>query len=317
MPESSLVDLRPGEVAGLTIDWDNWCDPLIKGKPRTPPTAVRVTLPHGAGSMDADYNGVPGCIEPDKPSSIGVSSFEPGKVPKTKPWTGATLRASIPNQPVRGKRGGVLRYTVVLKNVSDKTASFDRCPAYAQQLVPDGHVEVYRLNCARARPIAPGESEAFEMHIKVPQANLVGAKRPVLGARPVQQQGAAAPRAGHRRLLRPGPRGAGVEEPPRPVTGPRPSRRDARRTASRQVPWSADPRTLRAMRLGVCALACFVLLATAGGASGAQQAPSWRRRILEPPARPDRDRGGALPRRVRDAAPCSSRPTAARRGSPC
>lgn len=173
MPKSSLLDLRPGEVAGLTITWDNWCDPLIKGKPRTPPTAVRVTLPRRAGSLEADYNAVTGCIDPSKPSTIGVSTFVPGKVPKTAPWNDV-LMASVPNQPVHGRRGGVLRYTVVLKNVSESTARFDRCPAYAQQLVPSGRVEVYRLNCARARPIAPGKSEAFEIRVKVPKTAPLG-----------------------------------------------------------------------------------------------------------------------------------------------
>src|SRR4051794_30280314 len=33
-PLSTLLAIRPGEYAGLTITWDNWCDPQIPGKKR-------------------------------------------------------------------------------------------------------------------------------------------------------------------------------------------------------------------------------------------------------------------------------------------
>src|SRR5690349_4391045 len=44
-PLSSLLAIHPGEYAGLTVTWFNWCDPQIPGKQRTPPRAVRITLP--------------------------------------------------------------------------------------------------------------------------------------------------------------------------------------------------------------------------------------------------------------------------------
>ena len=46
-PLSSLLAVKPGEVAGLTVMWTNWCDPQIAGKKRVPRpatgnTAVRI-----------------------------------------------------------------------------------------------------------------------------------------------------------------------------------------------------------------------------------------------------------------------------------
>jgi hypothetical protein len=194
-PLSTLLAIRPGEYAGLTVTWDNWCDPQIPGKKRVPPSAVRITLPKGTGHVDADYNAVPPCSDPKRPSTIGVSPFETAKVKAVPPWTTAPVTASVPNQPVHGKRGELLRFVVVIKNTSRETVSFDRCPAYVQQLVPAGQVEVHALNCARAKPIAPGKSEGFAMAIRVPKnaplggnglfwaLDPFGAKQPQLNAR--------------------------------------------------------------------------------------------------------------------------------------
>ena len=73
------------------------------------------------------------------------------------------------------RRGGTLRFRVVLDNGSQTTVRFDRCPAYAQQLVPRGSVEAYTLNCRAAHPIAPGKSLAFAMRVRVPQNAPLGA----------------------------------------------------------------------------------------------------------------------------------------------
>src|SRR5689334_21781042 len=88
-PLSSLLALRPGEVAGLTVTWTNWCAPQIPGKKRVPPSAVRITLANGTGHVDADYNAVPACLDPKSPSTIEVSPFETAKVKPTPPWTDA------------------------------------------------------------------------------------------------------------------------------------------------------------------------------------------------------------------------------------
>jgi hypothetical protein len=196
-PLSSLLAVKPGEYAGLTLTWFNWCDPQIPGKKRVPPSSVRITLPKGLGHVDADYNAVPPCQDPKRPSEIGVSPFETAKVKPMPPWTNAVVKASVPNQPVRAKRGAMLHFVVELKNTSRTTVTFDRCPAYVQQLVPQGQVEVHMLNCAAAKPIAPGASEAFAMNIRVPKdaplggnglfwaLDPFGAKTPQLNARAV------------------------------------------------------------------------------------------------------------------------------------
>src|ERR1700742_2536252 len=128
-PLSSLLDIRPGEYAGVTITWENWCDPEIPGKQREPPSAVRITLPDGAGHLDANYNAVPPCRDPSQPSTIGVSPFETAKVKATPPWTAASGKASVPNQPLQAKRGAMLHFMVVIKNASRDTIRFDRCPS--------------------------------------------------------------------------------------------------------------------------------------------------------------------------------------------
>lgn len=173
-PASSLLALRPGDLGALTISWDNWCDPLVKGKPHVPPSAVRITLPGDRGSLSADYNAVVPCVDPNAPSTIGVSVFQPSLIPAGRPWTSAFLRASVPGQPVHARRGGILHYRVVLKNDSKTTARFDNCPAYIQQLAPRGKVEAYDLNCSAARPIAHGQSLAFAMRVRVPRDAPIG-----------------------------------------------------------------------------------------------------------------------------------------------
>src|SRR5206468_7749361 len=100
-------------------------------KPHLPPSALRITLPGGRGSLDMDYNAVPPCIDTRSPTTIGVSVFQPNLIPTGRRWTDAFLNASVPRQPVHGRRGGILRFRVVLTNGSHTTVRFDRCPAYA------------------------------------------------------------------------------------------------------------------------------------------------------------------------------------------
>jgi hypothetical protein len=121
--------------------------------------------------VDADYNAVPPCLDASRPSTIGVSPFETAKVKAVQPWTtaAAAITASVPSQPVHARRGAMLHFVVVLRNTSRETVRFDRCPSYVQQLVPAGQVEVHNLNCAAAKPIAPGGREAFAMEIRVPK----------------------------------------------------------------------------------------------------------------------------------------------------
>jgi hypothetical protein len=197
---SSLLALRPGEDAALTITWDNWCDLKVPGKPHVPPSALRIRLPGGRGHLDADYNAVPPCLDPKAPSTVGVSAFQPGLLPSRQPWSRAVLRASIPGQPLHARRGGTLDFRVVLHNASGSTVDFDRCPAYVQQLVPNGGVEAYELNCAAAHSIRPGGSESFAMRLKVPKSAPLGVNGLFWGLDPL---GANGPQLNARVLVEP------------------------------------------------------------------------------------------------------------------
>jgi hypothetical protein len=173
-PPSSLLALRPGERAAVTVSWTNWCDLKVPGKPHVPPKALRITLPAGRGHLDADYNAVPPCLDPARPSVLGVSVFQTTPVPRGKPWSTAFLTATIPGRPLHARRGGILRYRVLLRNDSSTTARFDSCPAYVEQLVPAGKVQAYELNCGDAHAIGPRKSVAFAMQVPVPSNSPLG-----------------------------------------------------------------------------------------------------------------------------------------------
>jgi Domain of unknown function (DUF4232) len=174
-PQSTLRALRPREAAALTVSWDNWCDPKLPGKPHLPPSAIRISLPGGRGHVDADYNAVAPCLDPSRPSILGVSRFQTSLLPPEKPWSRVALRASVPGPPLHGRRGAMLHFRVVVRNIDSVTARFDRCPSYVEQLVPAGTVAVYRLNCKAARAIAPGGREAFAIEVRVPKDAPLGA----------------------------------------------------------------------------------------------------------------------------------------------
>src|SRR5262249_16855350 len=151
------------------------CAPGPVGAPVRPARAVGITRPRGGGRLDADYNAVPPCIAPDQPTTIGVSRFQSSLVRAGRPWSDAFLQASVPGQPVHARRGGVLRFRVLLRNRSRTTARFDRCPAYIQQLAPAGRVEAYLLNCPAAHSVRPGKSRAFAMRLAVRRSAPLGA----------------------------------------------------------------------------------------------------------------------------------------------
>jgi uncharacterized protein DUF4232 len=173
-PESSLLALRPGEAADVTLTWDNWCDPVVQGRPHVPPSALRIVLSSGRGAVDADYNAVPPCVDPATPTIVGVSEFQPDLIRPGRPWSNAVLRASVPGQPLYARRGQLLRFRVVLTNPLATPVRFRSCPAYALQLVPGGTVEAHDLNCAAAHPIGAHRSEAFAMQLRVPADAPIG-----------------------------------------------------------------------------------------------------------------------------------------------
>jgi hypothetical protein len=180
-PDAVLLALQPGDTAVLPLEWSNWCVPgarKVKGK-LIPPSAVRVTLKRGRGSLDVPYNAVTPCTRPGAPSTVGVRPFQPPGLPNRKPWTSAALAAKIFTiaggpPPLHGVRGNVLRYAVRLRNESQTTVRFEHCPLIAEVLAPQGTVEAHQLNCAGAHPLAPGATIRFEMQLRIPASAPIG-----------------------------------------------------------------------------------------------------------------------------------------------
>src|SRR5215475_15906571 len=89
-PDSALLAVPPGAAVSLDIDWRNWCVPQTSRTP-VPPKAIRLTLPGGAGKIDARYNAVPSCDTPGAATTVGVHPFQPAPLSATKPWTSTVV----------------------------------------------------------------------------------------------------------------------------------------------------------------------------------------------------------------------------------
>ena len=174
----ALRALAPGRGAVLRLDWANWCPrasaaALARGV--APPRALRIALP-GGGRLDAPYSAVVPCDHAGRPSVIGVQPFAPEPLHAGTGFTAVPLTATA--HPLGGgtgvlhaRRGQPLRFAVELRDRS-RTAGvrFDgRCPLLAEKFAPVGPTEAHRLNCAAAKPIAPGGSQWFEMRVQVPR----------------------------------------------------------------------------------------------------------------------------------------------------
>ncbi|MBV9450267.1 MAG: DUF4232 domain-containing protein [Streptosporangiaceae bacterium] len=180
-PAAMLRALAPGSAAILSIDWSNWCVPGAAGsaKPQIPPSAVRVTLGKGLGSLDVNYNAVPACDAPGQPATIDVRPFAPPPLPTTQPWTTANVTAAIespdgPGFSLTAKRGQVARFIIRLQNASPIAVRFGGCPLLAEALAPSGQTEIHRLNCRPAGAILPGHSLLFDMRVRVPSSAPLG-----------------------------------------------------------------------------------------------------------------------------------------------
>jgi hypothetical protein len=73
-------------------------------------------------------------------------------------------------------RGGVLRYKIGLRNVSDRDFRFRMCPVYVQYFVDGGGIRArsYVLNCKPAGTFAPGERQIFAMELRIPRTAELG-----------------------------------------------------------------------------------------------------------------------------------------------
>jgi hypothetical protein len=78
LPPTVLLPGQP-HAALLVVSWSNWCGPPPG------PLRLRITLPAGAGTTTSpfdgppDYNYVPACLGPRRPSTIAViDAYVPG-----------------------------------------------------------------------------------------------------------------------------------------------------------------------------------------------------------------------------------------------
>jgi Domain of unknown function (DUF4232) len=170
-PAAGLLALPPGGVATLGVDWRNWCEP---GTRPVPPRAARLTLPGGGGVLEVGYSAVTSCVDPARPSTVGVRPFQPAPLATPGAWTPLRVQAAIEPAP-HARRGQPATYTVELRNASTTgTLRFDRCPTVAQYLAPAGATEAHLLNCAAARPLPPGAALRFQMRLVVPAGAPLG-----------------------------------------------------------------------------------------------------------------------------------------------
>jgi hypothetical protein len=176
-PDSTLSAVPAGGAVTLQVDWRNWCLPHT-AKRAVPPTALRLTLPGGAGTLDAGYNAVPACDTPGADSTVGVRPFQPAPLPSTAPWSSTVVEATIASLSGRGqvtaKLGETASFAVQLRNPSPAPVSFERCPLVIEMLAPTGRPEVHQLNCRAAGQIPARGSLRFEMHIQIPADAPVG-----------------------------------------------------------------------------------------------------------------------------------------------
>lgn len=171
-PDSTLAALPPGAAVTLDVDWRNWCVPAMQGAAAAvPPQAIRLTLPEGAGTIDAGYDAVPPCDTPGAAATVAVRPFQPAPLAATAPWTSTAVQATIqplPGGDLSGTRGGTARYAVLLRNPSAVPIPFDRCPLVVELLAPAGRPEAHQLNCRAAGQLPAHGSLKFEMRIDVP-----------------------------------------------------------------------------------------------------------------------------------------------------
>jgi hypothetical protein len=170
---SSLHALGRGRLAVVRVLWSNWCPPdVIQTSIGRPPARLDLVLPAG-GELSAPVNGAPRCDAPQAPSTLAIKPFaRSGR--QARPSSQLPLKAVIvgklPNLKApsfRARVGGLLRYQVMLTNVSRRPFRFRNCPTYVQDL--DGRSQRYVLNCRPVGSLRPRQTVRFNMVLRVPR----------------------------------------------------------------------------------------------------------------------------------------------------
>jgi hypothetical protein len=157
LPPSFWVRALPhGARWGLTIWWLNWCAPGNPGGGNLSPapTGLKLTLPHGGGSVRLKVTHAPRCDAPSLPSALAVGSFQP-LVPQPPVSTRLPLRLQFDHLWYRAAAGTTLHYQVTVTSTARRPFRFRSCPVYFEQLVASSHHELHYLNC---RPAGTGSA---------------------------------------------------------------------------------------------------------------------------------------------------------------
>jgi hypothetical protein len=170
LPATPVRPLEPGQVAGVWLDWENWC--------AAPPTGIALGLPDGS-TITVPVSKAPRCDQPRDSSVVVVAPFAStlaSHVPLAAEIIVTGMVRVKPGARVFGaRRGKLLRYEVTLTNFLARPYRFGACPTYSEEIVPPA--QTYVLNCKAAPVIGPHDVVAFAMEIRTPAKAAAGIRR--------------------------------------------------------------------------------------------------------------------------------------------
>jgi Protein of unknown function (DUF4232) len=158
------ADIAPGGRVHLDFDTTSACQggraPTVRYH------AVTLELPQGGtlrgpGTSLVDQCGL-------TMSQVGLPMrYAP---PPVAPGSPGTLRARIV-LPRTAQRGGLLRFTVVLRNPTARRVTLAPCPGYTESLFAQQAFvrRTLRLNCKQVTELAPRAQQRYAMQLRVPR----------------------------------------------------------------------------------------------------------------------------------------------------
>ena len=138
--------------------------------------ALRLTLPAHGGSLHAGYTAVVSCDRATAPSTIGMRPFAPEPLTAAARVHGSSAdrdrasadrREGCPACPARA-RSCASRSACAIARPPRPCASTVAARCWRRSSRRSGRRRPHRLNCAAAKPIAPGRAQWFEMRVQVP-----------------------------------------------------------------------------------------------------------------------------------------------------
>ncbi|MGA9077787.1 MAG: hypothetical protein WB383_05600 [Acidimicrobiales bacterium] len=171
------ADLRKGQSGELLLGTSNGCNAFNQPSQAAVERIVKahtydevvIILPTGEGSVTASTYPFDTACGFDE-SELGVSR-PPPVTEAPAPGSPGSLTATV-NLPPTARSGEVLGYTVSLHNPTDSAVDLHHCPDYTEGVYypfKRPTIRTYTLNCARARPIDPGQTRVFAMELPTPK----------------------------------------------------------------------------------------------------------------------------------------------------